>query len=102
MLLDGLRDIGGDIALGVAQADEEVHRRLGDSGVAQALLVLERIASIRTGVAANADPLEILQIAVQIPAPSDPQDLQVGFNRRERTHQREQPRTLDIPGQPLI
>ncbi len=34
MLLGRLGDIGGDVALGVAQADEEVHRGLGHSDIA--------------------------------------------------------------------
>ena len=95
MLLDGARDVRGDIALGLAQRDNEEDRRLSLTHVCEAAHVFPDVADLlgidtrgrlvrRRAVATLRGHLPCIPLAV--PAAGDAQDLDVcleGFQRPE-------------------
>ena len=111
VLLDGLRDVGGHVALGLAQGDEKEHRRPRLADVGEAAHVLVHVACERKvvpgavlgpGRRRGAFSDDLVRVALAIPATSDAKDLEVGFHRFKRAQQREEASALAIECQPLV
>ncbi len=98
-----LGDVGGDIALGVAQADEQEHRGSRRADVAQAAMVRFEVDPVRTRMRVRfAAGFQLVHVALQLPAACDPDDLQVRLDRLDRAEQLQQPCTLAVLAQPQI
>jgi hypothetical protein len=109
MLSGRARDVGGDVALGVAQADQHEQRGVGQADPAKTADVLGDVALARVGVAVGARGSRAVAllaqragVALQSPAPADPQDLHVGLDRLQGPQQREEAGALAFLAQPRI
>ena len=102
MLFYCLRYVEGDVALGLAQADEQKQRRLRTANIVQPFGMLARVAPVRLRMPAASCLLQLAEVAGQIPATSDAQDLHVGFKRFQRAHQREHACALGLLREPFI
>ena len=103
------RDVAGDIALGIAQADEHEQRRTSRAERDQPRRMLPCVASPRPRMQARSAgsrsrrPRARARIArCRRRGRPDAQDLHVGLDRLERTEQREHARALALVAQPLI
>ncbi len=102
------RDVGGDVALGIAQAHQQEHRGLCRPDIAEAPHVLLDVALACAGVGASvgrrgrAVLAQPAGVALQLPAPANPQDLHVGLDRLQSPDQREEAGALAFLAQPRI
>ena len=95
--LRGARDVGGDVALGVAQAHEEEQRRALRVELLQALRVRGDVAREVSRI-----PSHLLRVAAHLPAAADAHDLDVGGHRLQRAEQREEALALAVLGEPRV
>ena len=107
VLLGGTRNVGRDVSLGLAQADDDEDRRLRRRERSHAGHVGSQVPGSdrrepRDVTRALELVLHVLRVAVGIEAASDAQDLQIGLEGLDRTHQREQARSLAGLVVPLI
>ena len=111
MLLGCARDIGGDVALGVAQAHQQEDRRPRRADVLQAAPVFLDIACscqrARVAPAAglwgpSSSRAQLAGVSLEVPAPAHPQDLNVRLDRLEGSEQREEASALAVLAEPRV
>ncbi len=102
MFLGRARNVGGDIAVGVAQAYEQEERWLGGADRLDVAGVLARVDPVGARVGRRAESVDLAQVGIEIPGAGDAEYLNVGFERLERAHQAREPRALGLVGEPLI
>ncbi len=97
MALRGARNVGGDVALGVAQAHQKEQRRALGVEFLQALGVCGYVAFEGARVACH-----LFRVAGHLPVAADAHDLDVGGDRLQGAEQREEALALAIFGEPLV